>query len=49
MQLMLAELSELQVKKSDHAYKERQLNILTTSPSPLKPSVADIEEPSPFC
>lgn len=33
-------------RKSDHAYKERQLNILTTSPPPLMPSVAETEEPS---
>lgn len=32
-------------RKSDHAYKERQLNIPTTSP-PLMPSVAETEEPS---
>lgn len=35
-------------RKSDHAYKERQLNILTTSPPPLMPSAAETEEPSSF-
>lgn len=36
-------------RKSDQAHKERQLNILTTSPPPLMPSVAETEEPSFLC